>query len=644
MRPCISRMLLLVLLGLSMLPLGAMADVKIVFPLKRAAYQTNERIDVAVLRAAAAALPASTLQVEVTGADGSRLRCSFPANAAPKVGDGARATEHLYLNGWLLRPGQYTLSVTCDGATTSAPFSVYSHIRQSSFRLIDWGTTAQGKEVQAFGENGFGFNLLYGVGQGDNSIMGGLDYMGCCMLGGGHQMELRLECDWCDPYVLQGVAGCAARTTFQFRTSPNAIGVHLYDEPGLTWNTHPVTKAFSPHNLPAQDRIYKDDFGKEVPMYTEVSPAHPELQALWTQKNRWKLSMMEGAWQLAANSVNRVRPDFIPATQTVYGWASWIDGYYFNIARQLPVISGHGGYDDLGLGYLTPSLFFEFGRARDLNKPNWYLPAWYVDITSDRYRMEQYMSFVNGLQGMAKPPWIHLQTPTQFPASEGIVESNKLMGHLGTIFTTMPVDRPEVAVLYSLSQCLAAQSADPTDFNGNGHEIKLNELYVAGKETQTRLFPVVEEDILDGTLAAHHKMLLLTGIDTLDPRVVKTLEAFIANSGVVVMTDDCHVAINGAVKLGVAADISIRNAKLRQLWQSKTGKSKEESDKIDAQIAALQTVGVVYKEAIADGQSAEGRLREIRHPPRPGDGESGDLCFAPGAGGHRIHLRPQCRI
>ncbi len=568
----------LMVVSLGSQALWAAAQLRVSFPLQRTAYQTNERIDVAVQRTGTDALAASTLQLRLLGADGSQLAFSFPVMAVPLTGAAAAATEHLYLNGWLLRPGNYTLEVNCDGATASSPFSLYSHLRKSTFRLIDWGTTAQGAQVQAFGEDGFGFNLLYGAGNGDNSIKGGLDYMGCCVLGGGHQMELRLECDWSDPYVLQGCAGAAARTAFQYRTTPNAVGLHLYDEPGLTWQAHPTTGKFSPQNIPAQDRAYKAAFDKDVPVYTDVNAAHPDNEALWAQKDRWKESFMEGAWQLSANAVRRVRPDYITATQTVYGWASYVDGYYYNIARPLPVISGHGGYDDLQLGYLTPSYFFEMGRARDLSKPNWYLPGWYVDLTANRFRLEQYLSFINNLQGMAKPPWIQIQTPEKYPASAGIVESNKTMARLGTIFTTMPVDRPDVAVLYSLSQSIHNESLNPEDIGGNSQYFKLSQVYTASKMIQTRFFPVVEEDVLDGTVAAHHKVVVLTGIDYLDPKVVTALDDYIVHGGNVILTDDCSVKIAGAQRLGAAADMR-RYDQLGKMWQSKTGKSVEESKK-----------------------------------------------------------------
>src|SRR4051812_40834338 len=80
-------------------------------PLGRAAYQTNELIDLAVVRTSDADLPAGDLSVVVGGEDGSRLAFTFPAAAAKVEGKDARVTSHLHLDGRLLRPGSYTIEV-----------------------------------------------------------------------------------------------------------------------------------------------------------------------------------------------------------------------------------------------------------------------------------------------------------------------------------------------------------------------------------------------------------------------------------------------------------------------------------------------------------------------------------------------------
>jgi hypothetical protein len=249
-----------------------------------------------------------------------------------------------------------------------------------------------------------------------------------------------------------------------------------------------------------------------------------------------------------------VRPDYLSVTQSQYGWTAFTDGYYFNVVRSLPVISGHGGYHDFGFGYFNPSYFLEMARARDLARPNWYLPTWYGNTTADQFRLEQYLSFQTNIQGMISPPDLEPGQPEKCKAVAGIVESNHLMGRLGTIFTTMPVTRPPVAVLYSLSAMIHAQAQDQK-FNyahATPHGRNLAFTYLAGKLIQQPLLPIVEEDILDGTLAVEHRAVILTSLDYLDPQVVAALERFTQGGGLVLLTGDCTVKIRGAVNVGVA--------------------------------------------------------------------------------------------
>src|SRR3954447_23867568 len=75
--------------------------------------------------------------------------------------------------------------------------------------------------------------------------------------------------------------------------------------------------------------------------------------------------------------------------------------------------------------------------------------------------------------------------------------------------------------------------------------------YLAGKLLQQQFLAVVEEDILDGTLATDYKAVVLTSLDYLDPEVIAALEDFARNGGLVLMTGDCTVDVKGAVKLPV---------------------------------------------------------------------------------------------
>jgi hypothetical protein len=534
------------------LPAGA-ADLKIVLPLQREAYQTNEWIDVSVVRNDAKELPAGTLTltlrpVSFTGGD---VTVEFDVPAVAVQGKEARRVEHLHVSGWLLRPGKYRVEATIGKDAASAEIEVVSHVRQSSFKLVNWGRAKDSQQLVQ-GEDSLGFNLFYGDETKDNLLRAGVDCMGVCIMSGAHQMDLRLECDWSDPYVTRGGTRRVVRRALADRTRPNVPGVHFYDEPGLTWHKHPATGEFVPHDIPAQLRSYKAAWDKEPPPYHQLDPKNAEQVARWRHWITWKLSLMDAAWKESQFGVRRVRPDFLSLTQSQYGWSAFTDGYYFTVARSLPITSGHGGYHDFGPGFFNPSYFLEMARARDLWKPCWYLPCWYGNTTSDQFRLEQYLSFQTGIQGMISPP--DLEPATNASARAGIVESNQLMKRLGPVLATMPPTKPPVAMLYSLSSAIHDQ-VDSHAKKNSVHEMRqgqnLTFTYLAGKLIQQPFQPVLDEDVRDGSVANDHKAVVVTSVDYLDPKVVRSLEDFIAGGGLVLLTADCNVQIKGAKKLGV---------------------------------------------------------------------------------------------
>lgn len=281
---------------------------EILLPQVRTAFQTNETIDISVFRSADKPLAAGELVLTLNGQDGSRLSFTFPVAAG-----GPRQTEHLHVNGWLLRPGKYAVEAAVDGAKATAEIEVYSHIRQSNFRLINWGRANKREEQLIQGEDSLGFNMFYGGYGNDDAghfIRAGVDFMANCVMSGGHQMDLRLECDWSDPYVTRGGTRRVVRRAMFDRTRPNVPGVHFYDEPGLTWHKHPETGEFGPHGVPAQVRSYEAAYGREPPQYHKLDPNKPADVAAWRHLARWKLGLMDAAWKEAQFGVSQVRPHF----------------------------------------------------------------------------------------------------------------------------------------------------------------------------------------------------------------------------------------------------------------------------------------------------------------------------------------------
>src|ERR1700730_1343677 len=76
------------------------AQLKILLPLGRVAYQTNEWIDISVVRTGPDGLAGGPLVLRPPGDNGSRL--DFPFAVKPAAGKPAVSTEHLHVNGYLL--------------------------------------------------------------------------------------------------------------------------------------------------------------------------------------------------------------------------------------------------------------------------------------------------------------------------------------------------------------------------------------------------------------------------------------------------------------------------------------------------------------------------------------------------------------
>jgi len=565
------------------------AELQVLLPQGRAAYQTNEPIAVSVVRSDTQPLAATSLTLTLTGDDGGKLVFTFPLAAVAGDGKAATATEHLTLNGNVLRPGRYTVEAAAYGAVAKTQVEVYSHVRKSSYRVVHWACGAAKEQQGLLGEDGFGYNLLLNTQPPtDFLVRAGVDFMGNCLMGGMHQHDGRAECDWSDPYATGGAVQRAMVRAYTFRTWGNAIGAHLHDEPGLTWARHPHTGKFSAADVPAQRAAYQRAFGREPIWQDQVDVNDPRALAEWIRASDFKLGYMEALWRQARYAVEKLKPGFLAVTQSQYGWSALADGYYFNVARSLPVICGHGGYDDYGLRTLNPLWYMAFALPRQTETPTWYLPEWFSQ-TSEQFRCEHFACFAEGIQGMCTPP-MSVWSPAAQPCTDGIVEANKVCLSLGTIFAQPAVTRHELAILYSKSASHYAMGRDKTNRDDEQWE-KLAQVYLATKMTQYPATVVLEEDVVDGTLAAGHKAVVLTGIHYLDAAVRSGLEAFAAAGGAVLVTDDCTVPIAGAAKIGKSVESYYSNA-ARQVNSIQDPKQKQEAA---ARAASLATIAKVVE-------------------------------------------------
>jgi len=322
--------------------------------------------------------------------------------------------------------------------------------------------------------------------------------------------------------------------------------------------------------IPAQVRSYVAAFGEEPLDYKDVDPNNPDHVARWRRWGKWKLSLVEAAWRHARASIESVDDGLLVFNQHMYGWYAYGDGYYWNVGRALPVLGGHGGYDG-GAGYY-PSWYYEMSYCRDRHKPAWYLPTFHGNLRSAHLRVEHYLSYILGARGVmivrwgddkqGGVPYTWDSTAGEPACTAALVESNKVLQKVGPVWDHVERARYPAGMLYSISNQLYCQARDMTDnYDGGPHKWALLMLYYASRRGQMPLEPVMDEDVLDGTLGAHFKALVVAGVTHIEPKVVAALEKYIAEGGAVFVDAGSKVAIRGARPLGRIDGSAIRSAR-----------------------------------------------------------------------------------
>ena len=247
---------------------------KLSLPLGRTAYQTNEQIDLCVVRSDAEALPAADLNLALATGDGSRIALVFPVAAAAGTqgsdGHGASAPERLAaasgsLQDYRVGPWRHCLDrdqrlwppppqhVQDDRLGQPRPGSRYGdprrrrHGLQPALRRLP-PARQHGQRPGHAPRRGRLHAVLHDVRGAPDGPPPGVRLVRPLRAQGGH-----------------GPRGAAA---FMDRTKPNALGVHYYDEPGLTWESG------TPHAVAAQLRAFKS---ASPPIAFRIRPSSPAM-------------------------------------------------------------------------------------------------------------------------------------------------------------------------------------------------------------------------------------------------------------------------------------------------------------------------------------------------------------------------------
>src|SRR5262249_16200190 len=136
------------------------------------------------------------------------------------------------------------------------------------------------------------------------------------ILGGGHQLDLELINDWGDPWVQRTVIWRMQLAALSNRIYP-IMGLHCYDEPGLTWwptKDIPGHKAdANPFVIPHQIDEFQKLTGKRMPEgpFSFTGPRYAGMMNDWLTFMDMRMKYLEQAWYATVWGTECVEPKFL---------------------------------------------------------------------------------------------------------------------------------------------------------------------------------------------------------------------------------------------------------------------------------------------------------------------------------------------
>lgn len=414
----------------------------------RSHFTIAEPIELAVANAGGASL-------EVRHADGSTLTVVVPRNVAT-----------ITLRPRLLKPGAYTASV--DGKNVT--FHVHPDEHPNAYWTAQWVHAGQ-SAANAIAKGGWMYmNSDYASlpvrrpapnDIADAYVAARMKPYARMVLGGGHQLDLDLENDWGDPWVQRAIVWRMQLAALSNRLYPLA-GLHCYDEPGLTWwpfkDQEGKVTGTNPFSIPHQIDEFAKLTGKQIPFgpFEQTAPKYATLMDDWLGFMSMRMKYLEQAWHATVWATKSVHPAFETVNQvsSSYAVGDTTDGVDSRQARAYSIVSGHGGYSDGRYGTFEPVMAAEGFRGFGWDKPNYYLPTWYVH-SWPTIRNGTWMSWAGKLEGLMHTPDVDFAMNNGMHGYLGtqvileIAEINRRLALVGGVMNQLRKTPAPVAVLQS---------------------------------------------------------------------------------------------------------------------------------------------------------------------------------------------------
>ncbi|MFW6060607.1 MAG: WD40 repeat domain-containing protein [Phycisphaeraceae bacterium] len=554
------------------LQVSLFADDQPVLVAQRQAYLNTEPIRLTLPGEATAD---AHVVLTVRHSDGSTVQLDVPVNAP-------ETSRVVTLEPGALKPGAYTAWVG-ERADASSPvrFTVTEAEPTNPYFIAQWAhhAVAPGESRAKSGWMYFNSDLVSlrpeqverNRDMLDGYVRAGMRPYARMVLGGGHQLDLKLRNDWGDPWVQRAVAWRMNLTGLAYRHYP-LRGLHVFDEPGLTWwpivDSDGEQLGASPFSIPHQIEEFKKRTGVEMPdgTFQKTLPKYKDMMDDWLAFMDMRMKYLEQAWYASVWGTRSVHESFRALNQVSSSYAAGgvTDGVDSRQARPYELVGAHGGYADRPFGTFEPLLATEAARGFVRDRPQYYLPMWDTH-TPETMRAAVWMSWASKLEGMMYTPEqdFHLRNKdlninralTVFE----VAELNRRLARIGGVMNQLPKTPAPVAVLHSHRQFahdlaehnhpeLADGGPPPPYYSPHHQAVKQSFFRVMDTGTIPNWIDEHEATTQGAEFLAQWEVIFLPGLATATDAFRQVLRQYARNGGTLVQHADDELKIEGAVR------------------------------------------------------------------------------------------------
>ena len=361
------------------------------------------------------------------------------------------------------------------------------------------------------------------------------------------------ENDWSDEAAIMSCRYTTRLAAQRGRPFGGFIGLHLADEPGLSWGVMHADGHCEPFRG-QKDGIYAGPLAvpPQLAGYTRATgrPApdtlHPEKDIdNWAAFMRWRTTVLGDVFATLSRDVKAVDPDLI-STGQLYAWEAFIDGVYIRTETHgVDLVCTHA-YPDRHIGLWYPVHETDCVRTGAWDKPLWQLPVWPGCAPADGIRAAVYSTLARKVEGLI---W-SLDSMITWPQAKEVMQ--KILPISGML-ALAEKPRDPVAIFFSREEMIHAIAADQKESTSSGHQYvgRLNSAWLTAMAAHYPAVQVIEEDALTGAIAAH-RVVIAPHLTHCPQPVLAALERYVAQGGTLLLDKNSTVQVEGALTLSFA--------------------------------------------------------------------------------------------